>query len=142
MMASPHGEEFGPPPDGICCRLPPAELREEISINTRSIKEIMYYLSQGIEVPWCHVEQGLVTQTFDEFGQPFDWREMTHDLLQVHVSEVPPKHFAAVSVHYRGHWFYIADSDQSSKSTFNLLIELFNLKVRAGGGAQIPLLTI
>ena len=104
--------------------------------------EIMYYLSHGIDVPVCHMEQGLVTLTYDEFGHPFDWRQMTHDLLQVHVSDVPPCDAAAVSIHYRGHYFYIADSDQNSKSTFNLLIELFNLKVRAGGGAQIPLLTI
>ena len=143
-LCGPHGEEIGTPMPScaICTRLPETGLREEMSVSTRSIMEIMYYLSQGIDVPVCHMEQGLVTFTYDEFGQPFDWRQMTHDLLQVHVSDAPPCEAAAVSVHYRGHYFYIADSDQNSKSTFNLLIEMFNLKVRAGGGAQIPLLTI
>jgi hypothetical protein len=61
--------------------------------------------------------------------------------LRVKVSRLPPSQ-TAVSIQYRKHWFYIEDNDLNSKSTFNLLIELFNLKVRAGGVAQIPLLTI
>ena len=148
-----HGVPLGSPLHGgeiiaaplsceVCTRLPATGLREEMSVSTRSIMEIMYYLSHGTDVPFCHIEQGLVTQTYDEFGHPFDWRAMTHDLLQIHVSDTHPCDAAAVAVHYRGHYFYIADNDQNSKSTFNLLIELFNLKVRAGGGAQIPLLTI
>ena len=45
-------------------------------------------------------------------------------------------------VKYRGHWFYVDDRDISSKSTFNLMLELFNLEIRAGGAQQIPLLAI
>jgi hypothetical protein len=119
----------------------PLPRREEINMSTRSIKEIMFYLSHGTVVPQSHVDQGLITRTVDESGREFDWRCMTGDLLQIQFSHLPPRH-AAVSVHYRGHWFYIDDRDQSSKSTFNLLIELFNLKIRAGGGSQIPLITI
>jgi len=51
-------------------------------------------------------------------------------------------HHAAVAVQHRGYWFYVDETDLDSKSTFNLLLELFNLEIRAGGGAQIPLLTI
>ena len=119
----------------------PVTSREEISVNTRSIMEMMAYLSHAIDVPDSHIERQLVTRTFDGFGHEFDWDDMTCDLLSVKVARFKP-HNAAVSVKYRGHWFYIEDCDQSSKATFNLLIELFNLKVRAGGGAQIPLLTI
>jgi len=47
----------------------------------------------------------------------------------------------SVSVEYRGHWFYIDDSDLSSKSTFSLLGQLFALQ--AGGGKAIsPVLTL
>ena len=49
---------------------------------------------------------------------------------------------AAVAVKYDGDWFYIEETDLDSKSTFNLLLELFKLQIRAGGNAQIPLLTI
>ena len=121
--------------------LPPARDRTELVFSTRSIKEMMFYLSHGIEVPRSHVKQGLVTRTFDAAGREFDWRCMTGDLLRVRVSRFPPRH-AAVSVYYRGHWFYIDDRDRNSKSTFNLLLELFNLEIRAGGGTQSPLLSI
>ena len=49
---------------------------------------------------------------------------------------------AAVSVERDGYWYFIRSNDLDSKSTFNLLLELINLEIRAGGGAQIPLLTI
>lgn len=116
-------------------------LREEIVLSTRSLKEAMYYLSHVVEVPDSHLEKGYVQPTFDEAGCLFDWRDMMGDLFQVHYSRICPRH-AAVAVKYRGLWFYIDDRDISSKSTFNLLLELFNLEIRAGGGAQIPLLTI
>ncbi|MCH7685105.1 MAG: hypothetical protein IH899_00230 [Planctomycetes bacterium] len=73
--------------------------------------------------------------------QPFDWGEMTGDLFSVRVQRFRPHH-AAVAVQHRGYWFYVDETDLDSKSTFNLLLELFNLEIRAGGGAQIPLLTI
>ncbi|MFT7638515.1 MAG: hypothetical protein ACI9G1_000239 [Pirellulaceae bacterium] len=116
--------------------------RDELIVSTRSLKEIMYFLSQAIDVPRAHVNKGFVRETIDPAtGCPFDWQEIFDELFQVHSGELPPLH-AAVSIRYRGHWFFIADSDIDSKRTFNLLLELFNLKIRAGGGAQIPLLTI
>lgn len=115
--------------------------RQELIVSTRSFKESMYYLSHVIEVPESHYEKGFVRETLDEDGNRFDWKEMVGDLFQVHYSRLPPRN-TAVSVKHRGHWFYVDDSDISSKATFNLLLELFNLEIRAGGGAQIPLLTI
>ena len=48
---------------------------------------------------------------------------------------------AAVAVKYRGYWFYIDDRDHSSKATFALLMQLFEL--RAGGGpGKGPVLTL
>ena len=35
---------------------------------------------------------------------------------------------AFVSVHYRGHWFYIDDADLDSKTTFDLLPHLVSLQ--------------
>lgn len=115
--------------------------REELIVSTRSLKEMMFYLCHAISVPRSHVKNGLVRQTYDDEGQPFDWDEMTRDLFCVHVQRFRPHH-AAVAVQHRGYWFYVDETDLDSKSTFNLLLELFNLEIRAGGGAQIPLLTI
>ena len=67
-------------------RLPPVEeygTRKDITVSTRSLLETMFYLSQGIQVPCEHLQQGLVTVTLDHHGEPFDRTEMTGDLLRV-----------------------------------------------------------
>ena len=50
---------------------------------------------------------------------------------------------AFVRVEYRGAWFYIEDSDLNTKSTFNLLDQLFQLQSgsirRAGPVLTLPL---
>jgi hypothetical protein len=56
------------------------------------------------------------------------------------VSSDEPKD-AAVKIPYRGHWFWIADNDLSSKTTFNLLTYLFSLKAGSQDLRQ-PLLTL
>jgi hypothetical protein len=108
-------------------------LRRDIVVSTRSLLEVMFYLSQGVNVPLEHQAQGLVTLTVDEGGAPFDWSEMMHDLFTIHACKKCPKH-AAVAVEYRGYWFYIDERDQNSLSTYTLLVELFGIEVRAGGG--------
>jgi hypothetical protein len=119
----------------------PISLRDEINMSTRSLKEMMFYLSHSVNVPSEHYECGYVRSTFDGSSVPFDWNVMTEGLFHVHCSEHEPSE-AAVAVEHRGYWFYVLDCDLDTKSTFNLLLELINLEIRAGGGAQIPLLTI
>ena len=108
-------------------------LRTDIVVSTRSLLEVMFYLSQGVGVPLEHQAQGLVTLTVDEAGEAFDWSEMMHDLFTIRACKSCPKH-AAVAVRYRDYWFYIDERDQDSLSTFTLLIELFGIEVQAGGG--------
>ena len=133
QLARPHGSRKS---DGAA--IPD---REELVVSTRSLKEMMFYLSHGISVPCSHTEHGLVRSTYNYDGEPFDWGQMTGDLFRVNVQRTRPLN-SAVAVKHRGYWFYIEESDLDSKSTFNLLLEIFNLEIRAGGGAQIPLLTI
>jgi hypothetical protein len=102
----------------------------------------LYYLSHAVQVPAEHEAAGLVmTTTTIEGGEVFDWTQLTGDLLSVHCSKCKPK-CAAVAVHYRGYWFFVDDRDQSSKATFTLLMQLFELQ--AGGGAigTKPVLTL
>ena len=110
-------------------------------MSTRSLKEMMFYLSHAVNVPEEHWIGGYVRSTADAQGNPFDWNEMTEGLFQVHCCDSKPDD-AAVAVKYRDYWYYVSDCDLDSKSTFNLILELINLEIRAGGGAQIPLLTI
>jgi hypothetical protein len=119
----------------------PIELRDEVIMSTRSLKEMMFYLSHAVSAPPEHYRCGYVRSTFDDYGNPFNWNDMTSGLFHVHFSRKRPTD-ADVAVKHRGYWFYISNCDLNSKSTFNLLQELINLEIRAGGGAQIPLLTI
>ena len=114
--------------------------RKTLTVSPRSILEMMYFLSQAIEVPVEHMNRGLVTLTM-EGGEPFDWAEVSGDILMVRSCKKYPE-CAEVAVPYRGYWFYIHESDLASKSTFDLLNELFNIEVRGGGGGNIPVLTL
>jgi hypothetical protein len=57
----------------------------------------------------------------------FDWNKVTGGLFRVKAADTRPAN-AFVSVAYRGKWFYLADNDLESKSTFMLLTQLFNLQ--------------
>jgi hypothetical protein len=48
---------------------------------------------------------------------------------------------AFVAIPYRGQWFYLADNDLESKSTFMLLSQLFRLQAGAAKAAG-PTLTL
>ena len=78
---------------------------------------ILFYLSHNAEVPQPHQAAGLVTQTQSAEGEAFDWNEVTGGLFRVRSSTSRPAN-AFVVVPYRGAWFYIADNDLESKSTF------------------------
>jgi hypothetical protein len=106
--------------------------REEIVVSTRSVEQILHFVSGGVDVPPGHVEKGL--------AEPAGCAGPT-DLIRVRVSKMRPCH-AAVAVRHRGHWFYIDDADRTSKETFELLLELYNLETRGGGATNIPLLTL
>lgn len=110
-------------------------------VQTRSLLGVMYYLSQGVEVPESHIEKGRVTVTHNPDGSRFDWKLLTGSLLQVrHSEDSEPKAFS-VAVPHRGTWFYIDDSDLNSKSTFSLLSQIFSLQ--AGKvPSSAPLLTL
>ena len=115
-------------------------LPNHLQLQTRSVTGILYFLSQGVDVPPEDVAAGRVTLTRDEEGHPFDWSEVLDGLIRIHYSRQAPDN-AAVKVRYRGHWFYIDDSDLDSKSTFMLLGQLFALQSgELPGGA--PVLTL
>jgi hypothetical protein len=112
----------------------------EIGLLPRSLLGAMSYLSQAVEPPQRDVEAGRVTVTRKADGSVFEWPELTGGLFRVRSSLSPPDN-AFVQVRYRDAWFYIDDADLDSKSTFNLLDQLFQLQAGDAGGAA-PLLTL
>ncbi len=113
---------------------------ERIAIIGRSLLGVAFFLSQTVSAPQQHEQAGLVTVTKDANGERFDWREVTGDLLQIRAQQSSPAN-AFARVRYRGHWFYIDDSDLESKSTFSLLLYLLALQA-AGEQGVSPLLTV
>jgi len=120
---------------GVCftnsCRL---------NIVTRSMTDILFYIAQAVDVPPSHMEKGLVTVTRTSDGKPFDWGDLHRKQIRVHWSDTTPSD-AYLVVHYRGIWFYIKDSDLSSKSTFLLLQILADLQAGSTPSAA-PILTL
>ena len=114
--------------------------RKTINIATRSLMGTMFYLSQAVEVPDAHRQSGVVTSTLTADGAPFDWHEVTGGLLKIHARRLPPTG-AAVAAYHRNCWFYIDDTDLTSKSTFSFLSQLFALQ--AGSVESVtPVLTL
>lgn len=111
-----------------------------VAMAPRSLLASMYYASQGVEVPRRDREAGRVTVTRRIDGSVFDWTEVTGRILRVRASlRRPPEPY--VSVYYRDHWWYIADNDLDSKSTFSFLsqaLEMLSSGVKSAG----PVLTL
>ncbi|MEZ5502856.1 MAG: hypothetical protein R3E50_09410 [Halioglobus sp.] len=111
-----------------------------INLSFRSLAGVLYFLSQSVQVPQQDVAAGRVTVTTDDAGQPFDWQQVTEDLLTIKSSPNPPEN-ASVAVNYRNSWFYIDDSDLESKSTFVLLGQVY--QPQAGDAkSTVPVLTL
>jgi hypothetical protein len=122
LLGLPEGTASFPVTSGLRKRKP-----GEIAMAGRSLLSVLFFLSQAVEVPEQHEREGRVTVTLQADKTRFDWTLATGGLLRVRTSPTPPAD-AAVRVRYRGHWFYIADTDLHSKTTFSLLTYLFSLK--------------
>ncbi|MDR0590655.1 MAG: hypothetical protein LBG09_02260 [Puniceicoccales bacterium] len=111
------------------------------TVRTRSLMEVLFYLSHAVDVPQEDIDAGLVTVTKDEQGNPFDWsKSLSGEWIAIRHAEQQPQN-AFVSIAYKGTWFYIADDDLNAKSTFMFLNYLLNL-LSGNPKSVAPVLTI
>ena len=113
---------------------------QELFAQTRTVLGALYALSHAIDIPLSHEAQGLVTQSAVGAQETADWSTFNSGLFSVRTSPEKPE-TSAVTVFYRGHWYWIDDGDLDSKTTFNLLLFLLALQSAASDGVS-PLLTI
>jgi hypothetical protein len=113
---------------------------DRVTLRMRSVLSAMFYLSQGVDVPTLHEVQGLVTVTKNADGSRFDWHAVLSDLFRVRTGADEPT-TAAVKVTHRGHWFWIEDADLESKTTFQLLVQLFSMQA-SHKDQLVPMLTL
>ena len=129
-------------PDTYVIKLVPYHSREnvanEIHVDTRSPISVLYFLSQGVHVPAEDQAFGLVTLTRDKNGCFFDWENVLGGIIDIHADPYDMCD-VAVSVEYRGHTFYIRDTDLTSKSTFSLIAQLLALQT---GNPIVPVYTL
>ncbi|HCJ11564.1 MAG TPA: hypothetical protein DHV51_00440 [Opitutae bacterium] len=111
-----------------------------LTFRFRSVLGMLFYMSQTVEVPKADVEKGLVNVTKNADGTPFDWNQLIGQYFKVKVSDSKPDN-AFARVYYRGHWFYVADNDLDSKTTFLFMTQLFSLQSGDVKDAS-PILTI
>jgi hypothetical protein len=114
---------------------------DTISIRNRSLMSIFFYLSHNVDTPKDHKVAGLITVTRNKDGSEFDWGKTAGgSVFHIRQSNTQPD-MAFVAIPYRGQWFYLADNDLESKSTFMLLTQLFRLQAGAAksGGPTLTL---
>lgn len=99
-----------------------------LSLRMRSIMSVMFYLSQNIKTPDEHQQAGLVTVTKTQGGDEFNWSDTPAGKHFVVLSSKERPENAYISVPHRGYWFYIANDDLDTKSSFLLLQQLFSLQ--------------
>lgn len=118
---------------------PLGEPTDTITLNVRSGYQVLAFLSKGVDVPDSHLRRGTVGTFKTPDGRPFDARQITQGLFQVCVQKHRPLR-SELAVHYRGHWFYIAEDDVQSRSTLNLVKFAIDLQSQSGNAG--PVLTL
>ncbi len=117
----------------------PLELSDTLALNVRSGYQVLAFLSKGVDVPEKHLHHGTACTFKGPDGRPFDARQITRGLFRVCVQKHRPWR-SELAVHYRGHWFYIAEDDVRSRSTLNLVKLAIDLQSQAGAAG--PVLTL
>jgi hypothetical protein len=101
--------------------------KDIIEMRTRSLMGVLYFLSHSVNIPQDDADGGFVVVTDDANGDEFYWPAVSNNMFHVLTSKDEPAN-AAVQVLYNGSWFYIANNDLRTKSSFILLSQLMDLQ--------------
>ncbi|MDP3561243.1 MAG: hypothetical protein Q8R83_03590 [Legionellaceae bacterium] len=93
--------------------------KNEMFAESRTISELLYYLSKGVRVPPEDMNTHAPMLVLPN-KQYFDWRAIVGGIFDVYSSKTAPAN-AYVAIRYKGHWFYLKDDDFNSKETMMLL---------------------
>ena len=108
-----------------------------INLRTRSVLGAIVYLTQGVTPPQSHIDRNL---TFSTWPFPGPDNDKIDQVFKVRASPSRPQ--TSLAVQYRGYWFYIDETDLTSKSTFLVLSEIYRLSLVGSDQSQAPLLTL
>jgi len=111
-----------------------------VNMTTRSLLNTLAYLTQGVEVPEEHTKAGITVEDWPPRGKAEGISADISSFFRVVYSVSEPD--ATLRVRYRGHWFYIAETDLASRHTFLLISELFRLQLSDQKSSGAPVLTL
>jgi hypothetical protein len=107
----------------------------ELAVNSRSMLQVMSAFASYVDVPEQHLKEHRAAPSAESGlsdGRPGAVRIRSG-------KDSPPEAFA--SVPYRGHWFWIEDSDWQTKRALTAIMFIFTL-AESGGTDRLPLITI
>jgi hypothetical protein len=107
----------------------------ELAVNSRSMLQIMGAFASYIGVPEVHLKERSALPSLTPSGE-----ESRPDKVRIHSSKDKPAN-AFAAVHYREHWFWIADSDWQTKRALTAVMFFFTL-AETGVSERLPLITI
>jgi hypothetical protein len=110
---------------------------DQIDMKTRSMMEIMLEYAATLQVPASDLAEGRTTPGAVSSG-PED--PLSGPPMRIQVSDAPPKD-AYVATEYNHRWYWIADTDIQSKTTFAIVMLLFSISETGVKGAA-PVITI
>jgi hypothetical protein len=105
-----------------------------VAITTRSTYDLIEILRGAIEVPKAHVAAGLVHDGPAPGLAGID--------ICIHASKQKPDG-AAVSVKYRGHWYFIDETDMPTKRFYDMVRTLWSVSIASAADQRAaPVLTL
>ena len=110
---------------------------DEIDMKTRSMLEIMLEFAATVQVPQSDVAEGKAMPGAVRSRPEEPW---SGPPMRIQVGDAPPKD-AYVATEYDHRWYWIADSDIQSKTTFAVVMLLFSISETGIKGAA-PVVTI
>jgi hypothetical protein len=111
------------------------DAEDKIYIETRSILDWLRLAGDMVDVPDEHLTAGIV-------DPPVWGGKEGNRLITIHSSRSRPKN-AVVSILFRGYWFYIDETDSTSKESFKLLKFTVGLRLNPENILkQAPVLTL
>ena len=110
--------------------------RKTLNVGLRSLFEMLFLVSKGVQVPQCDLANNIAPGN----DIAIDWQPMIGGFRVLTCDKEPT--CAAVAVCYRGSWFYIADNDQSSKTSFFFIKLIYDAQTQGGGAENLPVLTL
>jgi hypothetical protein len=107
----------------------------ELAVNSRSMLQIMGAFASYLDVPEAHRKDGSTMLISEDVAS-----EKQRNIVRIHSGKDKPAG-AYVAVPYREHWFWIDDSDWSTKRALTAVMFFFTL-AETGSNTNLPLITI